>query len=150
MGDGLMRLAITQRIREGGLPHVELLPPGSPQQAMRVMAGADVGLVTLRAGVSRAAYPSKTISYLTAGCRIVAMAESDTELAAMIEEADLGRVVTPGDATSLTRAILAEADRGPCLNERSRIQNFARARFGKEEILSRWRSLYGSLVREPR
>jgi glycosyltransferase involved in cell wall biosynthesis len=148
VGKGLMRPVIERRIREEGLSQVELLPHVSPEDALGLMAGADLGLVTLLAGVARVAYPSKTMSYLSCGCRILAMVEGDSELATMLAEADLGASVDPGDAAGLAQAILAEARRERTQQERVRVRQFAAQRFGREAVLGQWRRLYADLSRE--
>ena len=56
---------------------VEFLPHQPMETALQVMRSADLALVSLAPGVSKAAFPSKTIAYLEAGCRLLVVAEPE-------------------------------------------------------------------------
>ncbi|MDP8978708.1 MAG: glycosyltransferase family 4 protein, partial [Actinomycetota bacterium] len=78
-------------------------------EASRLMRRADLGIVSLRPGVIHVAFPSKTMQYLQAGCRVLAVVEPDSELARFVRRERVGRTVAPGDPAGIARAVLAEA-----------------------------------------
>ena len=99
-----------------------------PSTAAAIAAEADLALVTLTDGVIKAAYPSKTMTYLRAGTPLMGMVEPDSELGTMITGERLGAVVPPGDAVGLADAIrqLADADLGLSDTERVRLEREVR------------------------
>lgn len=73
--------------------------------ARQAVEQADAAVISLDAGVIAAAYPSKTVTYLKAGATIIAMVEEESELARMVKDEGIGRVVPPGDAAAMAAAI---------------------------------------------
>lgn len=71
-----------------------------------VLAAADVSLVPLRAGLARWCVPSKVYSILASGRPVGAVVDAESEVARVVEEADCGFRVDPGDVESLAREIL--------------------------------------------
>ncbi len=146
MGSGLARdRLVAQAAPLGRTVHfADHQPLGA---AMKVMSESAVGLTTLAPGVIRIAYPSKVPAYLEAGCRIVAMVEDDSELAAFVTGSGVGRVVAPGDAGALAAALAAERDRqaahGP---GRDHAREVARRHFGEKAVLDAWQAVFESLA----
>lgn len=71
----------------------------------RTLLSSDVALVTLRDAAAETSLPSKTFSAMAAGCAIVAVAPSRSDLAECVERCDAGVVVAPGDAVGLADAL---------------------------------------------
>lgn len=145
VGDGPLHSALeAQAKRLGVLRQVEFtgaLPPSEvPAQLQRM----DVGCAPY--GSEGTAYfsPLKVYEYLAAGLPVVASAVG--QLPAALDRGDLGRLVPPGDATALARALAeVRAD----LAWRERIRTLARA-----AAVSRhsWRGVVEqslALVRQP-
>ena len=112
--------------------------------AFACMQRADLGVVSLRAGTYQVAYPSKTMTYLAAGCPLLLLAESDSKLAEDVVSHEFGYV--PEKTTS---AGIAESIR-QARSERERWSDEARheltiksaSYFGKERALVSWRELF--------
>jgi len=64
-----------------------------------------VHLVPLKKGLARSSVPSKVYSILAAGRPLVASVDERSEVALLVERANAGFAVAPGDAESLTKAI---------------------------------------------
>ncbi len=75
------------------------------EEWLRTLRDAPVGLVTFARGAEVVAFPSKTLSSMTAGQAILAITPSDSDLAEMIREHACGWVVEPGDAEGLRRLL---------------------------------------------
>jgi glycosyltransferase involved in cell wall biosynthesis len=95
----------------------ELLAPlgTAPRAALRAtldddafratLARADVALVTLDEGAGVASLPSKVHPALAAGCAVLAVAPSDSDLADLVTASGAGLVVPPGDVPAATAAL---------------------------------------------
>jgi colanic acid biosynthesis glycosyl transferase WcaI len=72
----------------------------------RLYAAANVGLVTLRPGLSSCSVPSKTYTILASGRPFVAAIDADSDVASIARKSDGGVAVGPGDAPAFSSAIL--------------------------------------------
>jgi glycosyltransferase involved in cell wall biosynthesis len=70
-----------------------------------VLASADVLLVVLESNASRYSVPSKVLNYFCAGRPVLALLPQDNAVADMVEAAEAGLVVAPGDADSASAAL---------------------------------------------
>jgi colanic acid biosynthesis glycosyl transferase WcaI len=103
--------------------------------------------VSLAPNIIRVAYPSKTMTYLELGCPLLAVVETDTELARLIRNHDIGFVTPPGDVTSLQDAfaqVISRRDELAAMRPRAR--DVARQAFDPTRLLDQWSALYGELV----
>ncbi len=111
-------------------------------KVMKVIHDADLAIISLSPGVIDCAYPSKTMSYLEAGCRSLAILEPESELAQLINEKDLGSVCEVPKSDGMANAILKEYQRwqqSTC--DRKEIRRIGNEIFGQEAILNQWSSL---------
>jgi colanic acid biosynthesis glycosyl transferase WcaI len=106
----------------------------------------DLAVVSLCPNVIRSAYPSKLMSYLQAGCRVLAIVESDSDIARLVKANDLGATSEPGDSAGVAARIVEEATRPAPAQERLRIKQFTTDTFGMTATLDRWTALYRTLT----
>lgn len=107
---------------------------------------SQLAVVSLRPGIYRVAYPSKTMTCLAAGCRLLAVVEEQSELAALVRDEDLGSICPPGDPAALDRAISAELDRGPVsAAERERVRAVGTKHFDRAAKLDEWSRLLATV-----
>jgi glycosyltransferase involved in cell wall biosynthesis len=101
-GSGALAESLARRVAAESLRHVHLHGYRSPDEvAAFLRTKADIGIVSLAPGVVRAAFPSKTMSYLRHGCPVLALVEPDCGLAKMVEESGAGFQVDPTDAVAI-------------------------------------------------
>lgn len=110
---------------------------------MKVINRSHLGIVSLAPKVIRSAYPSKTMSYLEAGCKLLCLVEGDTSLASTVQSYGIGSVCSqPATPESVAEAISSEfrswKDSG---YDRDKIQKFGRSQFGQDVILGCWLQL---------
>jgi glycosyltransferase involved in cell wall biosynthesis len=110
LGDGAARGRLEQEARARGLRNVAFLPPIPKDEAGRLIAGADLHVVTLSPGLRGSVVPSKIYGILAAGRPFVAAVDAGSEPARLIEEHVCGTRVDPGDGEGLARAIRAFRD----------------------------------------
>lgn len=143
-GDGSLRGDLEGAVAGGGLSRVHLHGYRAPDEVAAFLRDcAHVGIVSLAPGVIRAAYPSKTMSYLRNGCPVLAMVEADSELARAVTAYRAGLQVAPGDHHALVRALRRIADEPEMLEgARQRAIDLYRDQFEPSRQLSRWVDLF--------
>lgn len=151
MGEGAAKesvAAIVAAAPESVRDRVVLLPHGSPSAARALVAEADFGVVSLTPGVIRFAYPSKTATYLAEGTPLLALVETDSELARAAVDGGYGLAAAPeADLAEVLDRIsgLDDADRAALTSaaHRAWAENFAAA-----TLLERWEDLLRSLLED--
>lgn len=109
------------------------------EKIMRVIHDADLAIVSLSPGVIDCAYPSKTMSYVEAGCRILALLEPSSEIAQLIVDKDLGAVCQDSTMESVAAAIEKEFTRWKEADyDREHIRTVGNDVFGQDAILNKW------------
>ena len=148
IGAGAMQSELEQMATdEGLLDKTVFFRPFQPlEKVMRVIHESDLSIVSLAPGVIDCAYPSKTMSYVEAGCRILAVLEPASELARLVEENDLGAVCKSSTVEGISAAIESEYQRWKDVSyDRQRIRQKGEEFFGQEAILQKWTSLLNQL-----
>jgi colanic acid biosynthesis glycosyl transferase WcaI len=87
------------------VPGLTLLDYQPYEQLPDMLASADVLLVVLESNASRYSVPSKVLNYLCAGRPVLALLPADNAVARMVEAAEAGIVVAPGDADAASAAL---------------------------------------------
>jgi glycosyltransferase involved in cell wall biosynthesis len=122
------------------------LPYVTPETAFQAMRCSDFGIVSLAHGVYRYAYPSKSMTYLSAGCPIIALVEPASELAQKVAEHKLGYTAAEHSSQSLAQAMRQACESLPVWNARRRqeVATHCDALFGQEQMLAAWMELLSS------
>lgn len=87
------------------LPNVRFVGMQPAARLPEVLGAADVHLIPLKKGLGRSSVPSKVYSILAAARPLVASVDEGSEVALLVERANAGLAVPPGDAEALTKAI---------------------------------------------
>jgi len=131
-GEGAYKNEAEEFIVSNGLENVKIFPFQDYEYISDVFSIGDVGIIASKTGVGGCSVPSKTWSYMSAECAIVASFDRDTELVKVIEEAGCGKVCLPDDVEALKKGILElYLDRIMCVETGQRgrgyiIQNLTR------------------------
>ena len=107
VGDGAMRPHLERGARALGLDHVRIVPLLEQERFLRVLAAADVCLVTQQRAVADVVFPSKVLTLLAAGKAVIASVTGGSAVANVIAGAAAGMVVPPEDGDTLVTAIEA-------------------------------------------
>jgi colanic acid biosynthesis glycosyl transferase WcaI len=134
VGDGSVRSRIKQRAKELGLENLIFLPLLDSIEFRGFLKASDICLVTQQKTVSDMVFPSKTVTYLAAGCPVIASVNKNSEVAKAIEESGAGLVVEPENPHALLAAIraLRAAD---LATYRRNAQQYAARRWSSERVL---------------
>ena len=148
VGAGAMETELKQQATElGMMDKTVFFRPFQPlSKVMKVIHDADLAIISLSPGVIDCAYPSKTMSYVEAGCRALAILEPDSELAELIRERDLGAVCDTPTAEGISEAITSEFERWKATDyDREHIRKIGNEVFGQDAILDKWAELLKQL-----
>jgi colanic acid biosynthesis glycosyl transferase WcaI len=101
IGAGVKHKLLQDAIDKFHLENLTLLEPRPRNEQVDFLNACDIGLVSLVPNMYGAAMPSKTYNIMAAGKPIVALTDSDSELARVIEENQIGWHLEPGNANAL-------------------------------------------------
>jgi colanic acid biosynthesis glycosyl transferase WcaI len=105
VGSGAVKSQLEERAAALGLENLKFLPLQSEQRFVQMLATTDLALVTQQRTVSDIAFPSKTVTLLSAGCPVLASVSSSSEVARVIETSGGGVVVKPEEPAILAQTI---------------------------------------------
>ena len=117
VGSGAKSTWLEREVRERGLANISVLGQLPRDEQNTFLNACDVGLVSLIPGMIGTAMPSRTYNILAAGKPIVALTETGSELAQVIDEESVGWHTPPGDADALIELIRAATSSPNSLEE---------------------------------
>ncbi len=104
VGDGREKVALRAKARATGLSNVVFLPSVEKARMPGLLVDADCGLVVLKPiPLFTTTYPNKMFDYMAAGKPVVLAIDGVAKR--LVEEADAGVCVPPGDAPALAAAL---------------------------------------------
>jgi colanic acid biosynthesis glycosyl transferase WcaI len=106
-GDGVMRRDLQDRAAALNLVNVWFLPPQQPAEFLQMLSATDMALIVQQASVSDIAFPSKTVTLLSAARPVGAAVTAASEIARVIRQSESGMVTQPGRADALAGTIEA-------------------------------------------
>jgi len=134
VGDGAERENIEGRVAQLRLGNVRLLPLLEANEFRGLLGASDLCLVTQQKSVSDIVFPSKVVTYLTAGRPVLGSVNGKSEVARVICESGAGRIVEPENAEALLMAI--HELRGTDLNACSQLaREYACRRWSSARVL---------------
>jgi len=114
--------------------------------AARAMMDCQLAVISLRPRIHEVSYPSKTMMYLRAGCRIAAVVEQHSDLATLIRGEDVGATCPPGDVEALVALIRQEVARGAeTAARREATKAIGEEYFGRRAKLRDWTRLIAEI-----
>jgi colanic acid biosynthesis glycosyl transferase WcaI len=105
VGDGAVRPALEARAHAMGLSNVRFVPLLPRPAFLRLLAAADVCLVTQQRTVADIVFPSKVLTLLAAGKPVIASVTAASAVARAIADAGAGDVVEPENPAALADAV---------------------------------------------
>jgi colanic acid biosynthesis glycosyl transferase WcaI len=105
LGDGPAKEGLRKEAAAGELSNLQFLPRVSKPEAQRLMAAADIHVVSLVPGLWGCAAPSKTYGIMAAGRPFIASVDAESEPARVVHEFECGFVAPAGSARDLAEVI---------------------------------------------
>lgn len=105
-GDGSNKNHLEARIAEEAITNVRLIPFLPRDEYYNLVNSSDISFISLDDRMKAPCFPGKTINLMAARKPIIALVPEDCETARVINEVGCGRVVKPGDVTTLRDTII--------------------------------------------
>lgn len=137
LGDGPVKAKLIDYAKQNDLTHVFFMPHVSIDKALEFLTSADVGVVSVSPGVTKVAYPSKSMMYFSVGLPVLAVVDDFSDLSMFIAQNDLG-VSVPSKIERIEEGIRLMVNKLQ-KNDFSaeRIAKVAKINFGKDIILNK-------------
>lgn len=104
-GDGAMKPHLESKAKALKLNNVRFLPLQEQAEFLQMLAAVDVALIVQQSSVSDIAFPSKTITLLSAARPVVAAVHDSSEIGRVIRLSNGGVVVEPENSEALATAL---------------------------------------------
>jgi colanic acid biosynthesis glycosyl transferase WcaI len=105
VGDGGEKDFLVERASREGLVNVRFMPPVAKQDLARLLAAADVSVITQKAGIDDLVLPSKLGNLLSSLRPVITATIEGSELASIIKGSGCGVVIPPEDGIALADAV---------------------------------------------
>jgi colanic acid biosynthesis glycosyl transferase WcaI len=105
VGDGARRAALEARVRAERLSNVRIIPLLERDKFHRLLALADLCLVTQQQSVSDIVFPSKVVTLLAVGKPVIASVAGHSDVARVLVAAQAGEVVGAESPEELADAV---------------------------------------------
>jgi glycosyltransferase involved in cell wall biosynthesis len=148
LGSGKEKHRLIAKAEERGLENVHFLPPLPKNEMREALAAADACLAILQPiELYKTTYPNKVFDYMAAGRPVILAI--DGVIRQVIEDANAGLAVPPGEPQALAKAVLAlarnpEEGRRLGLNGRRAIEE----KYSREELANAFAKLLESIWRK--
>jgi colanic acid biosynthesis glycosyl transferase WcaI len=137
-----------RRVKELGLEGTFHFFAYQDQALLKYSLGvADVHWISLKPSLEGQIVPSKFYGIAAAGRPVIAIMQRDGEIARLVREHKCGVVIAPGDANSLTAALIALAEEpGRTAEMGMRARAMLDAHFSRAQAYERWRRVFDAIV----
>ena len=117
------------------------------EEACRLMATFDAGIVSIQPDIYRYAYPSKTLTYWGLGLPLLALVEPESALAASIVKNRLGVAASNSNHQALVDGFVSLAEYLKSdANDRRRIKALAYDTSSSKAVMGQWSSMFEDLM----
>ncbi len=142
IGEGVERPNIQRKMEEQELGNVVVLPYQDYHLVPLIYASSDLSFVPLHGATATHALPSKVYRIMASGRGILAMAEVDSAIGRLVEEARSGILVQPGSGERLADAIRNAASNPASIAELGH--------YGREHVIENYsrRKIVGRYISE--
>ncbi len=144
-GDGAARLTLERLTSRLGVENVVFTGYVPNEEFVKLLAAADISLVTLKDGMERFSIPSKAYTYLSAGKPLLALLGTDNDVTRMIEDHQVGWRSTNAGGLAETLRMLA-ADRSPIQEAGARAAELYRSTYSRDAAVRSFRELFTSVA----
>lgn len=108
VGEGVRRAQLMARAQEENLSNVTFLPYQPEERFARIVAASDACFVVLKPGLERLALPSRSFTFLSAGCPLITLMFPEAEIARLVMENGCGwNVTTAQELAGLIHRLLS-------------------------------------------
>ncbi len=106
IGAGVKKRWLEATVKKSNLRNVTILPPRPRDDQTNFLNACDIAVISFVDKMLGVSMPSRTYNTLAAGKPMIGIADTNSELAQVIREEQVGWVVPPGEPEKLVQAIL--------------------------------------------
>jgi colanic acid biosynthesis glycosyl transferase WcaI len=151
IGDGVDRPGLEKFASERKMTNVRFFNYQPKSSLATSLSAANLHLVVLRQNIRQFLMPSKIYGALASGTPILALASEDCELAEIVQENDVGRILAGETPRELADAVLAMARNSELLARQAiNARAFAVARCTRDSSVIQVRTLLDDVLRRRR
>lgn len=151
VGDGVEKEKSVAKSQDLGLTNILWLPMQPLTVYPEILAASDVSLINLHPALRTPVVPSKLLSIMAAGRPVVASLPAESDARRIINEANCGICVDPGDGEALAGAIQRLHDDRVLASEMGlRGRAYVEAHFSQEACVEKLESILNCVVEEGR
>jgi colanic acid biosynthesis glycosyl transferase WcaI len=146
IGWGAKKHWLEETVQAEGLRNVTILANRPRADSANFLNACDVAIITFVPGMSGVSVPSRMYNIMAAGKPIIAVADSDSELALTVQEEGVGWIVPPAQPDRLVATIL-EAWASPDLRVKIglRARQVVEDKYSLQYVIAAYRTLIHSL-----
>ena len=142
IGGGTKKEWLQGQIAEHTLNNITVLPNRPRSDQTNFLNACDVAVATLVPGMLGISVPSRIYNILAAGKPIIAVVDSKSEIALLVEDEQVGWVVPPGDADKLATVISAASNNLDILADMGKRASFvAETKYSFPKVISQYHAL---------
>jgi len=142
-GSGRRSAWLNAAVAESQLKNICLLGQRPRREQQDFLNACDVAVISLVRGMAGVGVPSRLYNMLAAGKPIIASVDSDSEIAQVVREEQIGWVVPPEDPAALATAILsARRASGELAQMGRRARCSAQTKYTRELIVAAYRRVF--------
>jgi colanic acid biosynthesis glycosyl transferase WcaI len=132
-----------------GIPNITLLAAHHPRESLSDLLNAcDISTISFAPGMAGFSVPSRMYDVLASGHPLLALADSDSEIAMMIDDERVGWSVPPGDCDAFVERVLYAADHRQELLEMGRRARAASERtYSLANVGEQYRQMIASIIK---
>jgi len=146
LGEGKMKSKLKEKVAKAGAKNIRFIPHQPVEVANKIIKTADLGIVSLSPGIYRYAYPTKIIAYLSVGCPLLVMVESESALASFIKTNQIGINIDLNDKLALKSIINdLNKDRKAFAEMRKNAILTYEKFYNETLVLDKWSSLFKAI-----
>lgn len=134
-------------INEKGLKNAKILPYQPLDMLPYSLGAADASFITIKEETDGLFLPSKVYDAMASGSAIIAISGENNDVAAMLEEENLGICVKPGSVEQLKNAVLKLADNEEYLSVcQQNARKLAVDKYRIECVIDGYAKLFGKII----
>jgi glycosyltransferase involved in cell wall biosynthesis len=129
------------------LRNVTLMNPVPNSELEDFLAAADVWVIPYRRNIAGVSVPSRLYNLLAVGRPVIVAAEATSEAALIVQEEDIGWVVSPENPNELANAIRAAASDHAATTLKGRRSAVAALKYTQDRAIARYKNVIGNVLR---
>ncbi len=142
VGSGAKKAWLENSVRERKLTNLSVNARCPKDELLDSLNACDVSLITFVSGMAGVSVPSRMYNVLAVGKPIIAAADGESELAQVVEEEQIGWVVSPDDVDALVDAVLeASADPHRLTEMGRRACEAAKTKYDFDRVIERFAAI---------